>query len=414
MHLRSTSVLAVVASLFFRSPALHAQPATPTPFQQRVLDAMQGEIRTPEERARDVNRLPVEILSFFRMREDMRVIEILPAGGWFTKILGPVLKDKGKLYVTHPEGRYAQRSAHRGAAGPREGRGDRLGCRGGGQRRSFGPSGKWAVEPVDLAVTFRNYHNFSPADRATVNRSTFDALKPGGYYGIVDHTRRHNEPHPRENGRRVDPVLVIKEVQDAGFVLVDFSNLYYRPNDALALEVANPAVNDRTDRIALLFRKPEQRRGFRPRKPARGECKGFAAAKTNDSDTSLRSLVLWFASLPSSPWRPGAAAPAAAGAAHRALPSRPDSRRRFAASSDVPLDYAAARRPRASPSRPPSCRRPRPRLSPAPAVPCSPAARARPATDPSGRGCRRRSRRLAASATSSSLDFRGTGRSGAL
>jgi predicted methyltransferase len=54
-------------------------------------------------------------------------------------------------------------------------------------------------------------------------------------------------------------VRVIKEVQDAGFVLVDFSDLYYRPSDALALEVGNPTVTDRTDRIALLFRKPEQR-----------------------------------------------------------------------------------------------------------------------------------------------------------
>ena len=131
-----SSLFAVVGSLFL-NPGLHAQPATPTPFQQRVLTAMQGDIRTPEERARDVNRLPAEILSFFRMREDMRVIEILPAGGWFTKILAPVLKDEGKLYVTHPEGRYAQRSAHREPAGPREGRGDRLGATGGG---SEGPS----------------------------------------------------------------------------------------------------------------------------------------------------------------------------------------------------------------------------------------------------------------------------------
>jgi predicted methyltransferase len=107
-----------------------------------------------------------------------------------------------------------------------------------------------------MVVTFRNYHNFSAADRAAVNRSTFNALKAGGYYGIVDHTRRHNEPENQTNRRRVDPVLVIKEVQDAGFELVDFSNLYYRPNDALSLEVANAAVNDRTDRIALLFRKP--------------------------------------------------------------------------------------------------------------------------------------------------------------
>jgi predicted methyltransferase len=244
--------------LVLSSPVLSAQQQATTPFQQRVLAAMQGEIRTPEERARDVNRLPVEILSFFRMREDMRVLEILPAGGWFTKILAPVLKDKGKLYVTHPEGRYAE--AYRGIArlpGLEKVEEVGWGAAGGVSGGPFGPSGKWAVQPVDIAVTFRNYHNFSPADRATVNRSTFDALKPGGYYGIVDHTRRHNEPGTRDNGRRVDPVLVIKEVQDAGFVLVDFSNLYYRPDDALKLEVGNAEVNDKTDRVALLFRKPQ-------------------------------------------------------------------------------------------------------------------------------------------------------------
>jgi len=257
MRLRSTSALAV-ASLLLSSSALHAQPANPTPFQQRVIAAMQSDIRTPEERARDVNRLPAEILEFFRMRENMSVIEILPAGGWFTKILAPVLADDGKLYVVHPDGFYA--NAYREIAGlpgleevEEIGWGAAAGAGGG----PFGPSERWDVEPVDIAVTFRNYHNFSPADRAAVNRSTFDALKPGGYYGIVDHTRRHNEPQSRENGRRVDPVLVIKEVQDTGFELVDFSNLYYRPNDALALEVANPEVNDRTDRIALLFRKPQ-------------------------------------------------------------------------------------------------------------------------------------------------------------
>jgi predicted methyltransferase len=246
----------VVASLLVTA-TVHAQPANPTAFQQRVLAAMQGDIRTPEERARDVNRMPAEILEFFRMRENLRVIEILPAGGWFTKILAPVLADSGKLYVVHPAGFYAD--AYRRIANlPGLEKVEELdwGAAPSGSGGPFGPSGRWDVEPVDLALTFRNYHNFSPADRAAVNRSVFDALKPGGYYGIVDHTRRHNEPTTRENGRRVDPVLVIKEVQEAGFELVDFSNLYYRPNDALALEVGNPEVNDRTDRIALLFRKP--------------------------------------------------------------------------------------------------------------------------------------------------------------
>jgi predicted methyltransferase len=159
--------------------------------------------------------------------------------------------------VTHPEGRYAEQfraiSKMPGMEKVEEVGWGAAGNSGG----AFGPSGKWAVEPVDIALTFRNYHNFSPADRATVNRSVFDALKPGGYYGIVDHTRRHNEPQSRENGRRVDPVRMIKEVQDAGFVLVDFSDLYFRPNDALKLEVGNPEVNDKTDRVALLFRKTQ-------------------------------------------------------------------------------------------------------------------------------------------------------------
>ncbi len=257
MRMSFSKLFVVLLCLSAAGTAAAAQPASPTPFQQLVLKAMQSETRTPEERARDVNRMPAEILEFFRMREDMRVIEILPAGGWFTKILAPVLKDKGQLYVTHPEGFYAE--AYRRIAGQPGLEGVKevgWGATAAGSGGPFGPSGRWDVEPVDLALTFRNYHNFSPADRAKVNKSTFDALKSGGYYGIVDHTRRHNEPQTRENGRRVDPVLVIKEVQEAGFEFVDFSNLYYRPNDALELEVANPAVNDRTDRIALLFRKP--------------------------------------------------------------------------------------------------------------------------------------------------------------
>lgn len=235
-----------------------AQPANPTPFQQRVLAAMQGDIRTAEDRARDPNRQPAEVLEFFRMREDMRVIEVLPAGGWYTKILGPLLKDQGKLYVAHPPGFYADAfAAVKDLPGLEEVEEIDWGASGGGNGGPFGPSGRWDVEPVDLVLTFRNYHNFSPADRMTVNESTFDALKPGGYYGIVDHTRRHMEAGTRENGRRVDPVLLIREVEAAGFEFVDFSDVLARPNDLLVLEVGNPEVTDRSDRFTLLFRKPE-------------------------------------------------------------------------------------------------------------------------------------------------------------
>ena len=250
-------VMALALAPLFPSAAV-AQPADPTPFQKRVIEAMNSEIRSDEDRARDANRMPAEVLEFFRMREDMVVIEMLPARGWYSKILGPVLKDKGKLYVTHPPGRYMDAFAPAKELPGME-KVEELDWNGypsptGG---FFDPTGEWDVEPVDMVLTFRNYHNFSSDDRMAVNRTVFDALKPGGYYGVVDHTRRHMEAENDVNGRRVDPVLNIKEVQDAGFVLVDFSDLLARPQDGLVYEVGNPEVRGQSDRYALLFQKPE-------------------------------------------------------------------------------------------------------------------------------------------------------------
>ncbi|MDE0005879.1 MAG: hypothetical protein OXQ29_24575 [Rhodospirillaceae bacterium] len=231
----------------------------PNELQQAVFEAMQSEIRTEAERARDRNRQPVQVLDFFGLETDMTVIEILPAGGWYTKILGPVLRDEGKLYVTHPAPTFYS-DAFAGVTDlPGMEAVEEIGW---GVMAPPGStpwiaSGPWDVEPVDMVLTFRNYHNFTPDARMTINKSSFDALKPGGVYGIVDHTRRHMEPDNEENPRRMDPVLVIKEVQEAGFVFVDYSTLLRRPDDELRYEVGRPSVTGNSDRFALLFAKPE-------------------------------------------------------------------------------------------------------------------------------------------------------------
>ncbi len=112
------------------------------------------------------------------------------------------------------------------------------------------------VEDVDMVLTFRNYHNFDAQSRAALNASVFKALKPGGIYGVVDHTRRHMQPDDPENRRRMDPVLAIMEIQAAGFELVAFSDLHYRPDDELRFEVGRKTVTGNTDRWTLKFRKP--------------------------------------------------------------------------------------------------------------------------------------------------------------
>lgn len=226
--------------------------------QDAIRTAIASDMRPAEDKARDAERKPLDVLAFFRLEPDMRVIEILPFGGWFTKIIGPVVRDAGKLYTVQPDlGEYSD-ALEPTLQLPGMDRVEKLDWNGApGGRSPWVGSGTWNVEPVDLVVTFRNYHNFGYDDRMKINRSTFDALKPGGLYGIVDHTRRHNEPDSRENGRRVDPVLVIKEVQDAGFEFVDYGSFLRSAEDELIYEVGNPEVTGKTDRFALLFRKPE-------------------------------------------------------------------------------------------------------------------------------------------------------------
>jgi predicted methyltransferase len=248
--------IAVTALLI--TPA-YAQFGQPSAFQQRVTEVMQSDIRTDEERARDRDRQAPQVLEFFRLEEDMRVIEILPFSGWYTKILAPILADEGKLYVTHPGPTFYSDAFTPVQELPGMEEVDEIGWGASGESGGtpFFASGTWDVEPVDLVLTFRNYHNFSRDARMGVNDSAFDALKPGGLYGIVDHTRRHMEPDNGENGRRMDPVLVIKEVQEAGFELVDYSTVLRRPDDELRYEVGRPSVTGNSDRFALLFRRPE-------------------------------------------------------------------------------------------------------------------------------------------------------------
>jgi predicted methyltransferase len=121
----------------------------------------------------------------------------------------------------------------------------------------LGPLSFWQ-EDLDLVLTFRNVHNLDAEGRDNLNAAVFEALRPGGLYGVVDHTRRHMEPDSAANTRRVDPVSAIHETLRAGFEFVGYSDLHYRSADDLTLEVGDEQVSGRTDRFTLLFRKPSE------------------------------------------------------------------------------------------------------------------------------------------------------------
>lgn len=237
---------------------LPASAAETDATEEKIKAALADERRTAAETARDANRKALETLQFFGLEDDMKVLELLPGGGWYTKILGPVLEEKGKLYISI--GAERADSALKGQAGfdsmeiiPFDGANF---SRAEGDTRTTVPEFSFGVRKLDMVLTFRNQHNFSAVGRDNMNKASFEALKSGGVYGIVDHTKRHMAADYAESNRRMDPIDIIKEVQAAGFKFVDYSDLHYRPDDELLWEVGRKTVSGNTDRFTLMFEKP--------------------------------------------------------------------------------------------------------------------------------------------------------------
>lgn len=227
--------------------------------EDKINAAMKMSYRTEAELARDSDRKAPEALAFMGLRDNMKVIEFFPARqAWYTKILAPVLKDKGELWLIDSDATFKSwgdllkdpafkttRTITVDASYNREER-----------RYNIGEI-KIPVKDADLFLNIREYHNFNAADKARLNKAAFNALKSGGRYVVKDHTRRHMQP---ENDgplfRREDPVDVILEVQAAGFVLEKASKMFYSAADTLNVEVGDKSVTNRTDRFFLVFKKP--------------------------------------------------------------------------------------------------------------------------------------------------------------
>ncbi|MGH8296335.1 MAG: class I SAM-dependent methyltransferase, partial [Steroidobacteraceae bacterium] len=206
--------------------------------------AINGPQRTPAFVKRDKYRHPLQTLEFFGIRPDMRVVEVLPAPGWYAEILAPFLRAHGQLIeATQPVAGstgYAHRSAvayyHKLAADP-------------------AVYGKVRLEPfelednlylgapdsADMVVTFRNMHDLmvqnvhheeSDHFLMVFLRNAYHVLKPGGILGIVAHRANPNMPLQKcfELTRLPEPFL-IHEAERAGFRFGGSSEINANPKD---------------------------------------------------------------------------------------------------------------------------------------------------------------------------------------
>lgn len=262
--------------------ALIAVAAVPALAQADVAasleQALAGTQRSEANRLRDAYRNPRDTLLFFGLTPEMTVVEIWPGSGWYTEILAPVLRERGRYYLAH----YAVENPAL-AGWQRETR-EKLQARiaadsaifGTPVFTSFGPPEHAVIAPAasaDLVLTFRNVHNWSAqrSDQAAF-RAFFAALKPGGILGVVEHRARPGTSLAQmiKSGYMTE-AYVIALAEQAGFQLADRSEVNANPLDSTdhpnGVWTLPPMMRGRvdpekyraigeSDRMTLKFRKP--------------------------------------------------------------------------------------------------------------------------------------------------------------
>lgn len=203
-----------------------------------VQQAAEGEHRSSENQQRNRYRNPAETLEFFGLQPDWTVVEVWPGGGWYTEVLAPVLRQRGRLVAaSYPE----DAEGFRGRIGRQFN--DKLGAHPGVYDRveviDYGsPHGATLGEPesADMVLLSRHFHNFIREE--IVEEVLADAravLRPGGVLAVIQH--RADEDAVAESEQRTGYVRqswLVEQVEQAGFRLDGESEVNANPDDRKA------------------------------------------------------------------------------------------------------------------------------------------------------------------------------------
>jgi predicted methyltransferase len=229
----------------------HAE-TTPPPY---VVAAISDTLRPGTDKGRDATRKPAEMIAFAGIKQGDSVLEILPGGGYFTRIFSKVVGPQGHLFaaVPDPKSSDAEPAASEIASNVEY------------SNVMVVPLTQVslkALPQLDEIWTSWNYHDLHlsrvHADVAALDKTWFDILKPGGVVVIVDHVALPGSPgtETADKLHRIDPALARKEMETAGFKFDGESSTLANPADPHTAVVFDPSIRGRTDQFVYRFRKP--------------------------------------------------------------------------------------------------------------------------------------------------------------
>jgi predicted methyltransferase len=202
----------------------------------QALDNILADPHRPEaDRARDRYRHPKDTLLFLGIRPEMTVLEVWPEPGWYTDIIAPLVRDRGKYFAAVMEPDPASRFVTARLAEFRSKLAANPTLYGNATVVTFPSHGGDVVPPgsIDLVVTFRNIHNWMAEGTASDAFATiFRALKPGGVLGVVEHRGNPALPQdPKAKSGYVNEDYAIKLIEAQGFRLLGTSEINANPKD---------------------------------------------------------------------------------------------------------------------------------------------------------------------------------------
>ena len=229
-------------SMTNQSEAATSMAATPTPLAG-ILAAQPEEVV-----ARYAYRNPEQTLNFFGIQPGMTVVEALPGGGWYSKLLLPYLGSEGELIgANYPVGMYelfgwSEERLAKVATWKTDWPATAQGwVEGDAAKVSAFVLGDLAEEQkgtADAVLLIRALHNLArfEADHGYLSAAlsnVFDVLKPGGTVGVVQHAAPDAADDAWANGSRgyLKQSFVIEQMQAAGFEYVSASDINANPQD---------------------------------------------------------------------------------------------------------------------------------------------------------------------------------------
>jgi len=233
------------------------EPAPPAAPADPILAAVNAPDRSDADRALDAGRKPAELLRFFGIAPGMKVADLAAGGGYTTELLVRVVGAEGQVY-----GQNTKLILSRFAEGPWS---ERLAkpimknvVRVDAEMDAPLPE---AARDLDAVMMVLFYHDtvWLKADRARMNRAIYEALAPGGVFGIVDHSARAGDGTSQaEKLHRIEESVVIEEVEAAGFILEERGDFLAHPEDPRDWNASPTKAGEKrgtSDRFVLRFRK---------------------------------------------------------------------------------------------------------------------------------------------------------------